>query len=237
MLSFRRELHNRFLPTLKSIIQLPFNQKMLIGQQDSIYHQRFLLFLHLDADMFLPRFGEILCDVSRQYALLNRPIESQNFALLAEKNYLYIESIYKQYPAAKYCKAANHPIFNTKPDKLHEAFARYSQHLVKPASVSGQLAKITSCIWLYDQLGKGLPIHTCTEDNPYLPWLYGYNDSSSMITTNYLLSTLEQEYSNEQCSIKQEAIFLEIEKSVQLEFAIFDSAFTQESVAKYVKVL
>jgi thiaminase len=237
MLSFRRELHNRFLPTLKSIIQLPFNQKMITEQQNSIYHQRFLLFLHLDADVFLPRFGETLWDVSQQYAHLNRPVESHNFALLAQKNFSYIESIYRQYPAAKYCKAANHPFFNTKPDKLHEDFARYCQHLVKPAPVSEQVAKITACIWLYDQLGKGLPIHTCTKDNPYLPWLYGYRDSSSMRTTNYLINTLEQEYSNEQCSIKQEAIFLEIEKSLQLEFAIFDSAYTQESVAKYAKVL
>ena len=232
MSSFRLQLHNRFLPTLKGIVQLPFNQKMISGQQDAIYHQRFLLFLHLDADVFLPRFGEILCDISRQYAHLNRPINSQQFASLAEKNSLYIESIYKQYPAAKYCKAAIHPFFNAKPDKLHEAFAQYCRHLVKPASLAEQLAKITACIWLYNQLGKGLSVHTCARDNPYLPWLYGYNDSPPT-TTNYLLNILEQEYFNEQCPIKQEAIFLEIEKSLHLEFAIFASAYTQEPVAKY----
>lgn len=234
--ALRARLLNRFLPDIRQIIQLPFHQQMLNGFCPA-YHPRFLLFIHLDAYVFLPQFGRILQDISCEYARLNNCLESEKFALLAKKNTQYIQLMYHQYPDAQYFRAPKHPFFYRKPDALDNAFQRYVKHLNKPGTLAEKVAQITACIWFFDCLGKDYFIYTCTEDNPYLPWLYGYGDESSVRITNSVLETLAFEYEKEPCSIKKENLFKIIEQSLALERDIFCSAYTQEPVAQYTKFI
>lgn len=233
--AFRSLLINRFSLDIKQIMQLPFHQEMIKDKPNSAYHQQFISFIHYDASIFLPRFGQTLKVISREYEPYD-PINSKIFADLATKNNLYIQQIYNQYPEARYCSTPNHHFFYKPPNELELTFQQYSRYLVKPVTIAEALTKITACIWLYDELGKGLNIYACTKDNPYLPWLRGYNDPSSVATTQLLLEALGHAYEKERCPIKKENILKIVQTSLELEYNIFHCAYRQESVAQYGKV-
>ena len=234
MTLFKNMLRHRFSQELMNIATHPFNQEMRLG---ILKQEKFLYFLDQDANYYLPRFGQTLQTISKRFTEMGQPILADKFLLLLEINNQYTQSIYDYYPISKTPPKLAPSFFQPIPSCLTFAFEQYANHLLRPGSVAEKVARVTACIWLYDQLGNKLSVFECTPDNPYKPWLEGYKAPQSITTTEHFISAFESVYNTERNSVKKERMLLEFKKSLDIELSVFDGAYVQESVAQFQKVL
>ena len=234
MTLFENMLRRRFYRELMNISYHPFNQEMRTG---ILKREKFLYFLSQDANLYLPRFGQALQSISSSFAAMNEPVLADKFLHLLEINTQYTQNIYDSYPISKASKKLAPSFFQPVPSCLTFAFEQYANHLLRPGSAAEKVARVTACIWLYDQLGNKLSVFECAPDNPYKAWLEGYKAPLSIATTEHFVAAFESVYNAERSSVKKENMLLEFEKSLDIELSVFDGAYIQEPVAQFEKVL
>jgi thiaminase len=183
---FFQVIRTRFTPKIAEIFEHPFNQKLCNGELPKVL---FMSFLSKDVRYYLPAYADALLDIK----LLSQ-IHEEQFAQLEVITRAEILRLTHHYPEALNIPSARCFGFFHFEDKSERAFEAYATSFSKPGTLPEKIARITPCLWSFQQIGQRFDLSACAIDNPYRSWLETYQDPGFVAATDALVDTLAQLY-------------------------------------------
>ena len=223
---FFQVMRTRFTPKIAEIFEHPFNQGLLDGD---LPNALFLSFLTLDVNHYLPAYGRALSTISRL-----SPDHSKQFAELELMNASYMDYLRQTFPEVVLHPSHEHADLFFQPTKAHHpSLSGVLASFSKPESFPEKIARITPCLWSFQQIGKRFDLSACADDNPYRSWLETYQDPGFVAATDALVDTLAKLYGDANLAEKQ-AIEQAFAESLDFELLILDSILSRVELVEQV---
>ncbi len=213
-------------PTLRKIYKQKFNASLYSG---TLPKPLFNLFLTQDVFYYLPKYAQALreigSDLNNPANLFFHPVQAEQFIRLADVTVAYEKDIISRYAIQQ--QGSSCVFFQSTP--VTDCLVNYTRYLLdKTESIALRVTKVTACLWLYAQLGKQMDPSLCSVDNPYLSWIKAYRDPAFLADTDALIRTLDHVLGNVNCLLQENQIIAAFEKSLEFEWAFFDSFYPEE---------